>query len=82
MRGKARTSYFFKDADKKPSTMRSKKILFIATCRDTMGNTGDKTGIWLGDLGTSYHILQDAGADVTLVSPNEWRCRWFVVTPK
>ena len=50
--------------------MKSIKVLFITTSHDQMGNTGKMTGAWLEELATPYYILKDAGAEVTLASPN------------
>jgi len=50
-------------------TMKSIKVLFIVTSHDRMGNTGDKTGVWLEELATPYYILKEAGAHITLTSP-------------
>lgn len=50
--------------------MKSTKILFIATSHDKMGITDDKTGVWLEELATPYYIFKDAGASVTIASPN------------
>jgi putative intracellular protease/amidase len=44
------------------------KVLFIATSHDKMGDTGDKTGVWLEELATPYYIFKNAGADVTIAS--------------
>lgn len=50
--------------------MKSTKILFIATSNSKMGNTNDKTGVWLEELAAPYYAFKDAGADITLASPN------------
>ena len=50
-------------------TMKSIKVLFIVTSHDRMGNTGDKTGVWLEELATPYYIFKEAGAHITLASP-------------
>jgi putative intracellular protease/amidase len=49
--------------------MKSIKILFIASSHDRMGNTDNKTGVWLEELATPYYIFKDAGAEITLASP-------------
>jgi len=46
------------------------KILLVLTSHDQLGNTGQKTGFWLEEFATPYYIFKDAGADVTLASPN------------
>jgi len=50
--------------------MKPIKILLIATSHDKMGNTGSKTGVWLEELATPYYIFKEAGAYITLASPN------------
>lgn len=49
--------------------MRSINVLFIATSHNTMGNTGNKTGIWLEELATPYYIFKEVGARIILTSP-------------
>jgi len=46
------------------------KILMILTSHDKLGNTGQKTGFWLEEFVAPYYIFKDAGADITLASPN------------
>ncbi|MFI5187792.1 MAG: type 1 glutamine amidotransferase domain-containing protein [Chitinophagales bacterium] len=50
--------------------MKSTKVLFIATSHDKMGDTDEKTGVWLEELAVPYYVFKDAGAEVTLASPN------------
>ncbi len=50
--------------------MKSIKILFITTSHDKLGDTGDKTGLWLEEIAAPYYIFRDAGADITIASPN------------
>jgi putative intracellular protease/amidase/predicted enzyme related to lactoylglutathione lyase len=45
------------------------KILMVLTSHDQLGDTGQKTGIWLEEFAAPYFVFQDAGAEVTLVSP-------------
>lgn len=45
-------------------------ILLILTSHDQLGNTGHKTGFWLEEFATPFYIFKDAGADLTLASPN------------
>ncbi len=49
--------------------MKSTKVLFIATSHDRMGDTNDKTGVWLEEIAVPYYVFKDAGADITLASP-------------
>jgi putative intracellular protease/amidase len=46
------------------------KILLIATSHEKLGDTGRKTGVWLEELACPYFIFRDAGAKITLASPN------------
>ncbi|MGE8538831.1 MAG: type 1 glutamine amidotransferase domain-containing protein [Acinetobacter sp.] len=45
------------------------KILIVLTSHDTLGDTGKKTGFWLEELAAPYYAFIDAGAEITLVSP-------------
>ncbi|TAM89537.1 MAG: type 1 glutamine amidotransferase domain-containing protein [Candidimonas sp.] len=47
-----------------------KKILIVLTSHDTLGDSGRKTGFWLEELAAPYYVFIDAGAAVTLASPN------------
>lgn len=51
----------------------SKRILVVLTSHDQLGDTGEKTGFWLEELAAPYYVFKDAGADVTLASPNGGR---------
>ena len=53
--------------------MKSAKVLFITTSQSKMGNTGDNTGLWLEELAAPYYIFKDAGADLTIASPEGGR---------
>ncbi|HLG41196.1 MAG TPA: type 1 glutamine amidotransferase domain-containing protein [Chitinophagaceae bacterium] len=53
--------------------MNSIKILIIATSHDKLGNRDDKTGLWLEELATPYYIFKDAGAEITIASPQGGR---------
>ena len=46
------------------------KILMVLTSHDKLGDTGKKTGFWLEEFAAPYYAFKDAGAEVTLVSPN------------
>jgi putative intracellular protease/amidase len=46
------------------------KILMVITSHDKLGNTGKKTGFWLEEFAAPYYTFLDAGAEVTLASPN------------
>jgi putative intracellular protease/amidase len=45
-------------------------ILMVLTSHDQLGNTGKKTGFWLEEFAAPYYIFKDAGASITLASPN------------
>ncbi|MGB6102604.1 MAG: type 1 glutamine amidotransferase domain-containing protein [Pusillimonas sp.] len=44
-------------------------ILMVLTSHDRLGDTGRKTGFWLEEFAAPYYVFQDAGAQVTLASP-------------
>ncbi|MDQ6999210.1 MAG: type 1 glutamine amidotransferase domain-containing protein [Mariprofundus sp.] len=46
------------------------KILMLLTSHDKLGDTGQKTGFWLEEFAAPYYVFKDAGADITLASPN------------
>ncbi|MGR9086642.1 MAG: type 1 glutamine amidotransferase domain-containing protein [Gammaproteobacteria bacterium] len=46
------------------------KVLIVLTSHDTLGDTGEKTGFWLEEFAAPYYALKDAGAEITLASPN------------
>lgn len=48
----------------------TKRILIVLTSHDQLGNTGEKTGFWLEEFAAPYYIFKDAGAEITLASPN------------
>src|SRR5690606_16870310 len=45
------------------------KILMILTSHDQLGNTGQKTGFWLEEFAAPYYVFNDAGAQITVASP-------------
>lgn len=45
------------------------KILMILTSHNQLGNTGEKTGFWLEEFAAPYYVFKDAGAQVTVASP-------------
>lgn len=45
------------------------KILMVLTSHDQLGDTGKKTGFWLEEFAAPYYVFKDAGAEVTLASP-------------
>jgi len=44
-------------------------ILMVLTSHDQLGNTGKKTGFWLEEFAAPYYVFKDAGAQITLASP-------------
>jgi len=46
------------------------KVLMLLTSHDKLGDTGQKTGFWLEEFAAPYYVFKDAGADITLASPN------------
>ncbi|MBE9155290.1 type 1 glutamine amidotransferase domain-containing protein [Nodosilinea sp. LEGE 06152] len=45
------------------------KILMVLTSHDQLGDSGQKTGFWLEEFAAPYYVFKDAGADITLASP-------------
>ena len=45
------------------------KVRMVLTSHDELGNTGNKTGLWLEEFASPYYAFKDAGADVVLASP-------------
>ncbi|WP_374079519.1 type 1 glutamine amidotransferase domain-containing protein [Bdellovibrio bacteriovorus] len=49
--------------------MRSKKILFVLTSSDQLGDTGHKTGAYLSEITHPYDELARLGYDIDMISP-------------
>ena len=45
------------------------KILFVVTSHDELGDTGEKTGLWIEEFATPYYYLIDQGVEVVIASP-------------
>lgn len=45
------------------------KVLFVTTSHDTLGETAEKTGLWLDELAGPYFIFKEAGAYIAIASP-------------
>lgn len=45
------------------------KILIVLTSHDELGISTKKTGFWLEEFAAPYYVFNDAGADITLASP-------------
>ena len=46
-----------------------KKVLFVLTSHDALGDTGAKTGFWIEEFASPYYILKDKGVAITIASP-------------
>jgi putative intracellular protease/amidase len=46
----------------------TRKVLFVVTSNDRLGDTGRKTGFHFEELATPYYALGDGGFDVTIAS--------------
>ncbi len=46
-----------------------KKVLFVLTSHEDLGNTGEKTGFWIEEFAAPYYLLKDKGVEVILASP-------------
>jgi putative intracellular protease/amidase len=45
------------------------KILMVLTNHNQLGDSGQKTGIWLEEFASPYYVFKDAGHEVVLASP-------------
>src|SRR5262245_23188931 len=45
------------------------RVLMVLTSHHQLGNTGQKTGVWLEEFAAPYYVFKDAGAELTLASP-------------
>jgi putative intracellular protease/amidase len=45
------------------------EILMVLTSHDKLGDTGDKTGLWLEEFAAPYFVFRDKGVNITLASP-------------
>nr|WP_288833226.1 type 1 glutamine amidotransferase domain-containing protein [uncultured Flavobacterium sp.] len=46
-----------------------KKVLFVVTSHDKLGNTGQKTGFWTEELAAPYYELADKGIQIDIATP-------------
>lgn len=53
--------------NKKKKSM--KKVLFVVTSHDKLGNTGKKTGFWTEELAAPYYALTDKGIQIDIATP-------------
>jgi putative intracellular protease/amidase len=49
--------------------MKSINCLLVTTSNNRLGDTPNKTGVWLEDLAAPYYVFRDAGEYVTISSP-------------
>src|SRR3546814_6398953 len=52
----------------KPTPHVPRRVLIIATSHAELGDTGDRTGLWLEELATPYWTFADAGMEVDIAS--------------
>ncbi|WP_395077201.1 type 1 glutamine amidotransferase domain-containing protein [Flavobacterium sp.] len=46
-----------------------KKVLFVVTSHDKLGNTGEKTGFWTEEFAAPYYELSDKGIVIDVATP-------------
>ncbi|UZR99666.1 type 1 glutamine amidotransferase domain-containing protein [Chondrinema litorale] len=46
-----------------------KKVLFVLTSHEDLGNTGEKTGFWIEEFAAPYYLLRDKDVNITIASP-------------
>lgn len=46
-----------------------KKVLFVVTSHDKLGNTGEKTGFWTEELAAPYYEMADQGIQIDIATP-------------
>ena len=46
-----------------------KKVLFVVTSHDQLGDTGEKTGFWTEELAAPYYELLDKGIHIDIATP-------------
>jgi putative intracellular protease/amidase len=47
-----------------------KKVVFVLTSHDELGNTEEKTGFWIEEFVAPYYELADQGIEITIASPH------------
>ncbi len=45
------------------------KVLIVLTSHGALGDTGENTGFWIEEFAAPYYVLADAGAEITIASP-------------
>lgn len=48
--------------------MKNLNVLIVTTSHNQLGNTGEKTGVWLEELAGPYYQFLDTGASITIAS--------------
>lgn len=46
-----------------------KKLLFVLTSHDVLGNTNKKTGFWIEEFATPYYFFKDKGYEIVVATP-------------
>ena len=46
-----------------------KKVLFVLTSHDKLGDTGEKTGFWVEEFAAPFYELSDKGVQIDIASP-------------
>jgi putative intracellular protease/amidase len=49
--------------------MKINKVLFVVTSHDELGNTGEKTGLWIEEFAAPYYKFYDLGKEIVIASP-------------
>ena len=65
----ALTVNFLTATAQKQNNKKMKKVLFVVTSHDKLGNTGEKTGFWTEELAAPYYALLDQGVEIDIVTP-------------
>ncbi|MEO6178033.1 MAG: type 1 glutamine amidotransferase domain-containing protein [Flavobacterium circumlabens] len=63
------TAVSFSATAQKSNKKGMKKVLFVVTSNDKLGNTGEKTGFWSEEFAAPYYELLDQGIEITIASP-------------
>tara|TARA_Y100001970_G_C14093295_1_gene781223 strand:+ start:179 stop:361 length:183 start_codon:yes stop_codon:yes gene_type:complete len=50
-------------------------MLMVMTSHEIMGDTGNKTGMWLEEFAAPYYAFKDEGYTITLASPMGGWCQ-------
>src|SRR6056297_1795380 len=62
-------SFFNSTVAQKTTEVAKKKILFVVTSHDQLGNTGKSTGFYLSEVTHPWDVLHAAGYEIDFVSP-------------